>query len=212
MVRSATRTSATRTRATTRQQYFGLLTALAGFVVAMWDVVRYTGGGRVGAALGRQPETAAVRSGQRVTIAPRLRRRRVPIPRRQPVEYVAAGVVAGVIGTVGFAALIRSVRARFDDGLDASSDSARAESRKPHRMGSARVVIDRLVPRRLPVGLRVLTALRRTEKNPEVTPIHTGDASSATVSAPRGQGAHEQGPSGNRSVWPAGDRNERSDA
>lgn len=197
----------TKTHAATRQRDLELITALAGVLVAMSDVVRYTGGGlrtvvrrtgRVGAAISRQPGAAAVRPGPRVTIAPRLHRAEVRIARWQPVEYVAAGVLAGAIGTVTFAALTWAVLGGADDGSGASSDDAPAESRDTSRMRSARAVIDRIVPGRSPVVPHLLALPRPTEQAPNATPTTMADAPPTPVSAPRGHGTHGRNPSGTR--------------
>jgi hypothetical protein len=163
----------------------------------MSDVVRYTRGGlrtvvrrtgRVAAALSRQPRAAAVMPGPRVTIAPRLHRAQVRIARRQPVEYVAAGALAGAIGTVTFAALTWSFLGGSDDGSGASSDDAHAGSRNPYPARSARAVIDRIVRRRSPVGTPLLAVPRPTEQTPEATSTTTTDAPPTPVSASRGHG------------------------
>jgi hypothetical protein len=199
----------TKTYAKNRQRDLELTTARAGVLVAMSDVVRYTRGGlrtvvrrtgRVAAALSRQPRAAALRPGPRVTIAPRLHRAEVRIARRQPVEYVAAGVVAGAIGTVTFAALTWAVLGGADDGSGASSDDAPAGSRDPYRARSARAAIDRIVPRRSLAGPRLLAVPRPTEQAPEATPTTTTDAPLTPVSALRGHGGHGRNPSGTRTL------------
>ncbi len=197
----------TKTHAATRQRDLELITALAGVLVAMSDVVRYTGGGlrtvvrrtgRVGAAISGQPRGAAVRPGRRVIIAPRLHRAEVRIARLQPVEYVAAGALAGAIGTVTFAALTWAVLGGSEDGSGASPDEAPAGSRDPNRTRSARAMIDRIVPGRSSVVRHLLAVPRPTEQAPMATPTTTADAPPTPVSAPRGPGAHGWNPPGTR--------------
>src|SRR3954452_16716761 len=133
----------------TRQQDVELTVALAGTLAAMGEAARQAGGGvrtvgrraaRTGTGVSRRVLASAADSGHRANIAFHVYRGDREVYRRRPAEYVAAGVVAGLIGAFAIAAIARALirrpdgdpaRTRVPDRLETVRSAARRGGRPP---------------------------------------------------------------------------------
>jgi len=169
----------------TRQQDVELTAALAGTLAAMGEAARQAGGGvrtvgrraaRTGTGVSRRVLASAADSGHRANIAFHVYRGDREVYRRRPAEYVAAGVVAGLIGAFAIAAIARALIRRPD------GDPAR--TRVPDRLETVRSVARR-AGRRSAVVAVPEGADQRADEAEGVTTIPTpAGARSGGQSAP----------------------------